>query len=285
MEAGYDVAVRTNVWSECLVQRGTERWLGRGADDDQALDDAIAQLLPSHLGRALLLQHLVDAVGRSKPHPASFFHGLEVLLITPAPPAPPGAPQARLRSPPRCPRRWLRRRPRPSRPLRRPRWSAPAEPVVEAPAAAVARPPPVAPVVVAPPPVAPVVVAPPPVAPVVVAPPPVAPVVVAPPPVAPVIAGPRRPWLRCRPADLEPIVTPRREIEPERPRLRAVDALNSVEKLLTGIEGSAGEPGADVRQIAGGFNVLVWICRARSIEEALPACARWSTRWRGWRAG
>lgn len=54
VDAGYDVISRTNVWAECLVRRGPERWVGRGADAEEALSDAVAQLLPSHLGRMVL---------------------------------------------------------------------------------------------------------------------------------------------------------------------------------------------------------------------------------------
>jgi hypothetical protein len=54
VDAGYDVIARTNVWAECLVRRGPERWVGRGADAEEALSDAVAQLLPSHLGRMVL---------------------------------------------------------------------------------------------------------------------------------------------------------------------------------------------------------------------------------------
>jgi hypothetical protein len=49
--AGYDVVFRRHGWTECLVFHADERWLGRGVTDDDALDDALHQMLPSRLAR------------------------------------------------------------------------------------------------------------------------------------------------------------------------------------------------------------------------------------------
>lgn len=51
---GYEVALRENGWCECLVAREAERWTGRGTSPASALEDALAQMLPSALARALL---------------------------------------------------------------------------------------------------------------------------------------------------------------------------------------------------------------------------------------
>jgi hypothetical protein len=65
-QAGYTVAFRTATWSECFVQRGPERWVGRGSDDDDALGRALDQMLPSHLVRSAALSRLLqDDAGTS----------------------------------------------------------------------------------------------------------------------------------------------------------------------------------------------------------------------------
>src|SRR5271168_1278382 len=61
-QTGYLVLVRTNAWTECFVQRGSERWEGRGHSEAEALDDALVKMLPSQLSRALFEQL---AAGRS----------------------------------------------------------------------------------------------------------------------------------------------------------------------------------------------------------------------------
>ena len=59
--AGYSVAFRREVWDECLVARGGERWVGRGANQTDALDDAVRAMFPSHVARRLLDAHLGHA--------------------------------------------------------------------------------------------------------------------------------------------------------------------------------------------------------------------------------
>lgn len=49
---GYRVALREDGWLELLLCRGDERWIGRGIGRDEALDDVIRQLFPSHAARA-----------------------------------------------------------------------------------------------------------------------------------------------------------------------------------------------------------------------------------------
>lgn len=50
---GYRVASRVDGFAECLVVGADERWLGRGTTVGEALEDALAQMLPSRLARAL----------------------------------------------------------------------------------------------------------------------------------------------------------------------------------------------------------------------------------------
>lgn len=56
-QAGYRVLVRSSLWTECFVQRGAERWEGRGETEAEALDDAVSKMLPSHLSRVLFEEH------------------------------------------------------------------------------------------------------------------------------------------------------------------------------------------------------------------------------------
>jgi hypothetical protein len=49
--AGYEVVFRSEGWTECFIVHANERWLGRGVTDDDALDDALHQMLPSRLAR------------------------------------------------------------------------------------------------------------------------------------------------------------------------------------------------------------------------------------------
>lgn len=53
-DRGYEVNLRHSTWWECLLERGEERWLGSGASEASALEDALRHALPSDLGRSLL---------------------------------------------------------------------------------------------------------------------------------------------------------------------------------------------------------------------------------------
>ncbi len=59
--AGYGVAFRSQEWSECLISRADERWLGHGALDDEAFNDALRQMLPSRLARELFQAQLASS--------------------------------------------------------------------------------------------------------------------------------------------------------------------------------------------------------------------------------
>lgn len=50
---GYRIAFRVDGYVECLVVGDGERWLGRGTTPGEAAEDAVAQMLPSRLARAL----------------------------------------------------------------------------------------------------------------------------------------------------------------------------------------------------------------------------------------
>ena len=49
--AGYHFAVRTDGWTECLVQRQGERWIGGGHTESEAFEDALEKMFPSRLAR------------------------------------------------------------------------------------------------------------------------------------------------------------------------------------------------------------------------------------------
>jgi len=53
-EFGYGLAFRGDVWTECLAARGSELWVGRGHDEDDALTEIVRQMFPSALSRLLL---------------------------------------------------------------------------------------------------------------------------------------------------------------------------------------------------------------------------------------
>ena len=57
---GYRLVARRDGFSELLVCRAEERWLGHGLDDDGALIDVVRQMFPSALAVALLEQSLPD---------------------------------------------------------------------------------------------------------------------------------------------------------------------------------------------------------------------------------
>jgi hypothetical protein len=52
--AGYDIQYSEQGWVECFVRRDEESWSGHGLTEDDALQDAVAHMLPSHLAHGLL---------------------------------------------------------------------------------------------------------------------------------------------------------------------------------------------------------------------------------------
>jgi hypothetical protein len=58
---GYQVVFRGEGWCECGVFGHGEAWIGRGLTPAEALRDALARLLPGHLGQALWAQALEAA--------------------------------------------------------------------------------------------------------------------------------------------------------------------------------------------------------------------------------
>src|SRR5687767_7860262 len=65
LDQGYRIEWRELGWSECLVWRGDERWLGRGRDEEGALAHALHKMFPSELAWSLLEQALESDVARS----------------------------------------------------------------------------------------------------------------------------------------------------------------------------------------------------------------------------
>lgn len=85
--SGYAIAVRRDGWVEILISRGAERWVGRGEDEGEALDDALRAMLPSALGRELLRGVLTEApqAPSAEPDPPP-----EPAPASPSPPPAPG---------------------------------------------------------------------------------------------------------------------------------------------------------------------------------------------------
>lgn len=63
----YRARFRRRGWTEVLVSREDERWLGRGVDQRDALEDALSKMLPSQLARELMVRAL--AVRSAEPEP------------------------------------------------------------------------------------------------------------------------------------------------------------------------------------------------------------------------
>ncbi len=84
-EQGYRGLRRHLAWSECLVWRGEESWLGRGPDDAAALTHLLAQMFPSAAARALLAAHDPEQLAvAAEPAPAAI---VTAVVATPAPTA------------------------------------------------------------------------------------------------------------------------------------------------------------------------------------------------------
>jgi hypothetical protein len=285
VEAGYCVLLRTNGWAECFVQRDLERWEGRGQSEDEAFDDAMGKMFPSHLARSLLDRHIIrppayeNGEARDAELGAAAGHtSIAATLIHPGerPRAFPDI-QAGSQAPPRIePRAALPGGPAVA-------IDAPAElltmkaslldhqPVIAAPsyAAEPATPHPTYPT-----------------------PEPPAETVADPAPDLPTSMGddaasasglpvdpkPRVDEAISKPLAVAPVVSvmvgsglpPANEAAPERPaRVRTLESVESVERLLAGIEERLGQ----LARMCGErqrLHMMVWICRARAVEEANP---------------
>ncbi|MFO0624619.1 MAG: hypothetical protein U0325_03310 [Polyangiales bacterium] len=127
--SGCAVHLRHVGWFECLVSAPGERWVGSGASEREALDDALAKMFPSALSRALLLDALartaapeagndapaneahatpIDAASSvaEAPPPANEVARTTKLASVPCPPPAPAPERAALPQPP-APRRVL----------------------------------------------------------------------------------------------------------------------------------------------------------------------------------
>lgn len=94
-DSGYRSATHTHQWTEVLIWRDTERWLGRGPDAAAAMQDALAQMFPSTAAR-LLFERFRDGL------PARAELETARAPISAPPPAPPAAP-AEPQPPPAAP--------------------------------------------------------------------------------------------------------------------------------------------------------------------------------------
>lgn len=59
-QCGYTITFRVAPWTECLVALGSERWVGAGLDEDDALAHALHQMLPSGFVREIAASQLVS---------------------------------------------------------------------------------------------------------------------------------------------------------------------------------------------------------------------------------
>lgn len=87
-DLGYRVAFRRQSWTECLVWRGNERWLGHGGDEGEAMEAALSQMFPSEAARQLLRAHnapagapSLDATSDAPPRVYSRSEALEALTV------------------------------------------------------------------------------------------------------------------------------------------------------------------------------------------------------------
>jgi hypothetical protein len=58
---GYRVVVRSRGWTECLIASSEEQWFGHGTTEDDALEDALRQMLPSALACTILAERFVSS--------------------------------------------------------------------------------------------------------------------------------------------------------------------------------------------------------------------------------
>lgn len=104
--SGCAVHLRHLGWFECLVSAPGERWIGCGATEREALDDALAKMFPSALSRALLREALarVGSPTASDDAPANESHATPVDVASSVAEAPPPANEvARSETPARIP--------------------------------------------------------------------------------------------------------------------------------------------------------------------------------------
>lgn len=245
-EAGYTVRDHTNAWHECLAYRGPERWVGRGMSEDDALQDVFSQLLPSHFARVLLDLHLTSGATAGGEPPSSSREGLTINLEEPAARAlDHGAESGAPLVPPH------EELPVAAEPAQNDGAPQPAEPAAQEPPAAAQEPQMGAEALPALSPKAS--------------------------PQAEQAAPEAAP---ARPVEVAPVAepTPVAQLQIPRPpppepekslRQRSTEALENVDKLLNGIEDRLpvlARQCADRQRL----HMLVWICRARAIEESLP---------------
>jgi hypothetical protein len=90
VDSGYAIKTRTHEWTEVLISRDKEHWLGRGLDAAAALQHALDQMFPSTAAR-LLFERFRDGLA-ARPEPEA-----------PRPPAPPPTPPPTAAEPPSPP--------------------------------------------------------------------------------------------------------------------------------------------------------------------------------------
>lgn len=92
-DSGYRHAMYTHQWTEVLIWRDTERWLGRGPDRDSALEDALTQMFPSAAARQLFDRFRDGLQEPARPQAAPPSAAVSAEVIPTAPPAAPEQPE------------------------------------------------------------------------------------------------------------------------------------------------------------------------------------------------
>jgi hypothetical protein len=90
-DSGYRHAMYTHQWTEVLIWRDAERWLGRGPDRDSALEDALSQMFPSAAARQLFERYrdgLPDSARAEPPAPTAAPVASESISAPPSAPEP-----------------------------------------------------------------------------------------------------------------------------------------------------------------------------------------------------
>lgn len=86
---GYAVTFSRREWVECWLRHEADQWLGRGRNDDEALQDALNQACPSALAKALLQRARAAEPHRVVPPAAPHDPASGPPLVRPAPAPPP----------------------------------------------------------------------------------------------------------------------------------------------------------------------------------------------------
>lgn len=99
-EFGYQLCFRQRDWTECLLTSRDDRWIGLGADEHDALSDALRQALPSRLARELFAARTPSTAHAPSPRVSSPPPALATPTADLAPPTEKRSPPAEKQSAP-----------------------------------------------------------------------------------------------------------------------------------------------------------------------------------------